>query len=140
MSSDETIAAQFNTEVLNKINSAATHIELFYHGKEMSFAKDELPLVMGRDEETCQVVVKTDVASRNHCTLEVQDNQIGILDQSTNGTFIKIGRADSFSIKGKFYPLVGQGHIKLGGPIDLDDTDNIIFYRTVNKTLQKKAK
>lgn len=131
--SDQTIAAQFNTEVMRKVNSPATHIEVFYHGKEMSFGKSELPIKMGRDDASCKIVVQTDVASREHCSIEVRDNQIGIADTSTNGTFIRIGRNDSFVIKRAFYPLIGQGNIKLGEQFN-DDDSHVIYFRMVTKT------
>lgn len=131
--SDQTVSAKYNTEIKNKINSPASHIELFYRGKEMSFSKGDLPKLIGRDERTCDIVVNTEVASRKHCAIVVQANQIGILDRSTNGTFIRVGRADAFVIKSRFYPLVGQGHMKLGGEFDIDDPD-VIYFRTVSKS------
>jgi hypothetical protein len=127
-----TVAANFNTAVLNKVNSAATHIELFYQGAGMSLSKSNLPKLMGRDEDSCDIVVKSNVASRVHCSLDVQDNQIGIADKSTNGTFIEVGRAESFVIKNKFYPLVGQGRIKLGSQFD-DNDAHVIHFRTAIK-------
>lgn len=129
---DQTIAAKFNTEILSKVNSPATHIELFFHGKEMSFCKSDLPIALGRDDELCDLVVSIDVASRVHCSIEVHDNQIGLLDKSTNGTFIRIGRNESFVIKESFYPLIGQGNIKLGEQFNNDETD-IIYFRMVTK-------
>ncbi|MFL0810212.1 MAG: FHA domain-containing protein [Agarilytica sp.] len=129
---EQTVAAQFNTEVLKKVNSPATHIELFYQGKELSYSKDDLPKKIGRDEQECDLAVNSSVASRVHCYLEVQDNQIGIKDVSTNGTFLKIGRAESFVVKKNFYPLIGQGNIHLGAEFETDDKD-IIFYRMQTK-------
>lgn len=130
--SDQTVSAKYTTEIKSKINSPATHIELFYRGEEMSFCKSDLPKLIGRDERTCDIVVKTEVASRKHCAIVVQANQIGILDRSTNGTFIRVGRADVFVIKNRFYPLLGQGHMKLGGQI-LEDDHDVIYFRTLSK-------
>ncbi len=129
---EQTIAQEFNTDVMKKMNSTASHIELFFRGKEWVFSYDELPAYIGRDDEQCQVVVSSPEVSRLHCVLEVHDNQIGITDQSTNGTFIKIGQSESFAIRNSFYPLMGQGHIKLGGPLTLDDSE-LIAFRMVNR-------
>ncbi len=131
--SNQTIAAKFNTEILKKVNSPATHIELFYQGKELSFGKDDLPIRLGRDENTCDLVVNSEVASRIHCSIEVKDNQIGLVDCSTNGTFLKLGRNESFVVKETFYPLIGQGNIKLGEQLDSEMKDSILF-RMVTKT------
>lgn len=129
---DQTLAAKFDTAILKKVNSPATHIELFYCGKELSFSKDDLPKKIGRDESECDLVVNSGVASRIHCCLEVQENQIGIKDSSTNGTFLRIGRAESFVVKGNFYPLIGQGNIKLGAEFEEGDSE-IIFFRMQTK-------
>ncbi len=130
--SNQTIAAQFNTEILKKVNSPATHIELFYQGKELSFGKGDLPIRLGRDESSCDLVVNSEVASRVHCSIEVQGNQIGLVDSSTNGTFLKLGRNESFVVKETFYPLIGQGNIKLGEQLDSEMKDSILF-RMVTK-------
>ncbi|MFL0805187.1 MAG: FHA domain-containing protein [Agarilytica sp.] len=131
--SNQTIAAKFNTEILKKVNSPATHIELFHQGKELSFGKDDLPIRLGRDESACDLVVNSEVASRVHCSIEVKDNQIGLVDSSTNGTFLKLGRNESFVVKETFYPLIGQGNIKLGEQLDSEMKDSILF-RMVTKT------
>jgi hypothetical protein len=129
---DPTVAAAFNTEIMSKVNSPATHIDIFYRGAEMSFAKADLPIKLGRDDSSCQIAVSTEVASRVHCTIEVRENQIGLADSSRNGTFIRLGRNDSFLIKGTFYPLIGQGTLRLGAPIEGDETDTI-FFRMVSR-------
>jgi len=128
---DQTVSASFDTDVLRKVNSPATRIDIFYQGREMSFDKVDLPLKLGRDETSCQIVVKSDVASRVHASIEVQDNKIGIRDNSTNGTFIRIGRNESFVIRDSFYPLVGQGEVQLGKQFDADNRD-VIYYRMVS--------
>ncbi len=132
---DQTIAAQFNTEILNKVNSPATHIEIFYQGKDLSYSKNELPLKLGRDDTVCDLVVDSELASRVHCAIEVRDNQIGLMDSSTNGTFLNIGRNESFVVKRTFYPLIGKGNISLGEPFGEDDS-HIIYYRMVTKKEQ----
>lgn len=132
---DQTLAASFDTEIMQKLNSPATHIEIFHQGHEMSFGKSELPVSMGRDDESCRIVVNSDVASRIHCTIEVRDNQIGLFDKSTNGTFIQIGRSESFVIKSSFYPLNGQGNIKLGAPFNGEEKDNVYFRMVTKKSV-----
>lgn len=133
---DQTIAAIFNTEILNRVNSPATHIEIFYQGKEMSFGKDDLPIKLGRDDSSCDLVVDSELASRVHCLIDVKDNQIGLEDKSRNGTFLRIGRNESFVVKQKFYPLIGQGNIKLGEQIVSDDNDSI-FFRMITKKIDE---
>ena len=130
----ETIIVQFDNDIMRNVNSSATHIEIFFRGKEMSFSKEQLPIKLWRDTAECDIVVDSSVASRIHCVVEVRENQIGLIDKSTNGTFIHIGRNETFLIKSTFYPLIGQGTIKLGEKIDKDDT-NMVYFRMVTKTV-----
>lgn len=131
--SNETIIVQFDNDIMRNVNSSATHIEIFFRGKDMSFSKAQLPVKLGRDAAECDIVIDSNVASRIHCVIEVRENQIGLIDKSTNGTFIHIGRNETFLIKSTFYPLIGQGTIKLGEEIDKNDT-NMVYFRMVTKT------
>ncbi|MFA7554720.1 MAG: FHA domain-containing protein [Spongiibacteraceae bacterium] len=108
------------------------HLELFYRGEEVKIALTDLPFVLGRDSDQCQLVIDHLKASRQHCTLTLQDNQVGLLDKSTNGTSLQIGRASSIMIKNGFYPLTGQGYIQLGKTISANDPD-LICYKMVFK-------
>lgn len=112
------------------------YLELFYQGKEICFSQDDLPKLLGREPKLCDVVIKSDLASRRHCALVFQDGHIGLLDRSTNGTFIRIGRADPVAVKKSFYPLAGGGYIKLGCKFreNVDDDPEIIFYRIVHRS------
>lgn len=99
----------------------------------MSFGKGDLPIKIGRDDSSCDLVVDSELASRVHCLIDVKDNQIGLEDKSRNGTFLRLGRNDSFVVKQKFYPLIGQGNIKLGEQIVPDDNDSIFFRMITRK-------
>jgi hypothetical protein len=62
----------------------------------------------------------------------MRDHQVGLLDTSTNGTFVRPGRAESVFIHNEYYPLVGQGTIKLGQRIDLEDPE-LLLYKVVTE-------
>lgn len=138
MSRDKTTILNSDTDIQRKLDAMAFCIELFFRGKDYRFERNELPICLGRSAEDCDLVVESSTASRKHCYLAVQDNQIGILDESTNGTYIKIGRAESVLIKHSFYPLVSQGNISLGEPIE-SNTDDIIYFR-ISQNRQKTLK
>lgn len=124
---DQTIAASINTELRKRVNSTATHIDLFYRGLSYSYNKNQLPVVLGRDTERCDIQVDSNVTSRTHCTIELQDDQIGIRDTSKNGTYIKVARTEGFVVKQTFYPLLGQGAIQLGSALPNSDDNTIMF-------------
>ena len=138
MSEDKTTIINTNTDIFKKMSESTHCIELFFKGAEYHYTRDQLPISFGRDPESNSLSVDTTTASRNHCTLEVQDNQIGVQDKSTNGTYIKIGRADTILIKNSFYPLASQGRLSLGAPIDLT-SEQLIHFR-VSSEKEKPTK
>ncbi len=89
---------------------------------------EELPLIFGRDNETCNIAISEEVVSRQHCVVDMIQGRIVLKDQSTNGSFLKIGQAEEICLrKGQFYPLNGRGMIKLGKSFDKDDKAIIYF-------------
>jgi pSer/pThr/pTyr-binding forkhead associated (FHA) protein len=132
MSDDKTFATRINTNSAKIVIAQFVRIELFYSGKLTVIKRDELPFYIGRDDESCDMVITGDTISRRHCVLQMRDHQVGLLDTSTNGTFVKPGRAESVFIHNEYYPLVGQGTVKLGQRIDLDDPD-LLLYKVVTE-------
>lgn len=128
MNEEKTTVVNSDTEIHRRLTDTSFCVELFFQGKEYQYERAELPVTIGRNADECQIVVNSVTASRQHCALVVQNNQIGLLDQSTNGTQISIGRADSVLIKNSFYPLSNQGTICLG-ETDKSDTKNVIYFR-----------
>lgn len=132
MNDDKTFATRFNTNSANVEVTPFAQIELFYQGKLHVIKREDLPFYMGRDEGINHMALDGDTTSRKHCVLQLRDQQVGLLDTSTNGTFIRPGRADSVFIHHDYYPLVGQGAIKLGQKIELDDPD-LVLYRVITR-------
>lgn len=123
---DQTVAANLSANMRDRVNVNATHIDLFHKGKAFSFSKEDLPISIGRDASQCDIPVNSHIASRVHCSLVVQDDQIGVLDTSKNGTLIQIGRNEDIAVKDKFFPLIGQGHIQLGG-VAQEESNQLLF-------------
>ncbi|MEY4589671.1 MAG: hypothetical protein RL497_1747 [Pseudomonadota bacterium] len=121
-----------NTTRLN-VSLPETHaqhilsIEFFYAGKKYPVNMNKLPFMIGREEQSCDLVIDGAMISRNHCSIEIRENQLGLMDKSTNGTFVKLGRAESVFIRNEFCPLAGQGYIKLGEALSLDDAQLLMF-------------
>lgn len=128
MSDDKTTIINSNTDIYKQLADATHCIELFFQGKEYRYERKDLPISIGRNAEDCILFCDSSTVSRKHCILEVKDNQIGISDCSTNGTYIKIGRAETVLIKSSFYPLASQGNFSLGEPINMS-SDKIFHFR-----------
>lgn len=108
----------------------ATHIismEFFYAGTKYPVNMNALPFMIGREEQSCHLIIDGPMISRNHCSIEIRENQLGLMDKSRNGTFVKLGRAESVFIRNEFCPLAGQGYIKLGEALNLNDPLLLMF-------------
>jgi len=128
MNDETTTFVNSDTEIHQRLADASLAIELFFRGKEYTYKRQDLPVHIGRNVDECEIVVDVVTASRQHCALIVQHNQIGVLDQSTNGTQISIGRADGVLIKNSFYPLSNRGTIRLG-ETEKSDLNNLIHFK-----------
>ena len=124
---DQGPSTQINSDLLQTIEGRFVRIELYYKGESFMVESKDLPFHIGRDSKICDLAVKRTVVSRQHCSVEIKDNQIGIQDKSTNGTVVKMGEANSVIIRDEFYPLTGKGCLTLGEQFSSDQSDLILF-------------
>src|SRR5690606_30876962 len=73
-------------------------LDIFFRGENYCLSESHLPFYIGR-EKTCDMIIKDELVSRVHCAFQIQDHQLGLLDQSTNGTFVLTGRSESVRVK-----------------------------------------
>jgi predicted component of type VI protein secretion system len=71
---------------------------------------------MGR-EAGCGLVVRDTHASRQHARIERQRDKFVLFDQSTNGTYLKIGNEQAV-LRHEMMPLQGAGLIGFGQSVD----------------------
>ncbi|MGA6926953.1 MAG: FHA domain-containing protein, partial [Desulfosarcina sp.] len=61
------------------------------------------------------------LVSRLHARIELQRNRFMLIDQSTNGTFLKPSAASPLLLRREAIQLEDQGLIGLGQSVDQDD-------------------
>ncbi len=127
MLEDDNPNTLINSDLMQKVEGKFSRIELFHQGNAYRVKEKDLPFYIGRDPHINTLSVDKDVVSRVHCVVEFKDNQIGILDRSTNGTVVKVGEANSVIIRDEFYPLTGKGCLSLGEQFRSDQKDMILF-------------
>lgn len=127
MVEDENPNTLINSDLRQDVEGTFSRIELFLHGDAYRVKPENLPFKIGRDPQLCDLAVDKDVVSRIHCVVEIKDEQIGILDRSTNGTVVKVGEASSVIIRDEFYPLTGKGCLSLGEQYSSDQSELILF-------------
>jgi class 3 adenylate cyclase len=70
---------------------------------------------IGRDKE-CHVVVTSENASRQHCTIERRRDKFVLRDHSTNGTYVALEGEAEMVLHREDYILRGHGWISCGEP------------------------
>jgi len=88
-------------------------IILRYRGRSIKVNKECRSAVLGRDD-TCDLVVQNELASRLHIHIELRFGRFIIADQSTNGTYVRFSDGNVAHITRDEIYLQGNGSISLG--------------------------
>lgn len=99
---------------------------LLYRGREYSIAPTDTPFVIGRDEHN-DLCVSNEYSSRQHCSIEFREAKFVLSDNSTNGTYLRLGRTENLRVHRETAPLAGRGCFKPGRNFSADDPDLIHF-------------
>jgi class 3 adenylate cyclase len=90
----------------------STLLRLRHRGREVSFPKGA-QLVIGRDP-TCDLMTGGRLTSRVHARIEYRRGKFVLVDQSTNGTFVRTQDGKEVYLRREELPLWGSGVISLG--------------------------
>ncbi len=99
---------------------------LKYEDQEHIVKPNSDPMLIGRGKQ-CHLIVKALLASRTHARLEYRRGKFVLVDQSTNGTFVRSQEGGEVYLRREEFPLSGEGVISLGESID-DDPEKLIYF------------
>lgn len=93
--------------------------------QQMTLEHGPMRLILDHDKHTITVgrsssadlTVEEELASRHHAIFEFRQSHFYLRDQSTNGTFLHIGRQQRFLRRDEI-PITGSGQVRLGRPFD----------------------
>ena len=101
-------------------------LQLQYHDNGVNLNYDDDSLVMGRSH-SCDLVVDEPLASRQHLRIECRHGKFYAVDQSTNGTYLRLDSGEEIFLRREQAPLRGAGHISLGRSFRQDPKETIRF-------------
>ena len=107
-------------------NVAFTYLRLNYKNDEIILTPNNAALLVGRGSQ-CNLIVHALLASRTHARLEYRRGKFVLIDQSTNGTFVKNQDGGKVYLKREELPLSGNGVISLGEAIG-EQSENLIYF------------
>lgn len=88
-------------------------LHLIYQGLSRKISADSPPFVIGRSPEN-DLVVDAELVSRVHAYCTYRRGKFILIDQSTNGTFVKSAENQEMYLRREEIPLSGRGVIGLG--------------------------
>jgi len=118
---------QISAERVRSMYDLSARLSLSYDGLEHWFTASSRVFVVGRNLD-CDLVIGTPVASRHHARFIYRKGKFVMIDQSTNGTYVRLKGGDQICLlNGEEFPLVGEGVISLGRPVEEGDSHLIHF-------------
>lgn len=94
-----------------------------FNGKAYLVDERTPSLTIGRDK-ACDIVIRDRKASRVHVRLEKRGrNRFFLVDQSTNGTFIAVGKANELRLHNEEMQLAGRGRLAFGHSTGSEDAE-----------------
>jgi class 3 adenylate cyclase len=113
---------------LKKISASTQAIVLKFTDEEKLLTNEDLgsAVSIGRDE-SCNIAIDAEYASRSHVNLEYRRGKFVLTDHSTNGTYILLKDQDEIFIRREEFTLMGEGHISLGEVVDIKSPSIIHF-------------
>ncbi len=97
-----------------------------YGDKVVTLNQNKAALVMGRSD-ACDLPINEKLASRQHVRIELRRNKFFIIDQSTNGTHIRLKGGQTFFLRREETPIDTSGHISLGKSFTEKPTELVTF-------------
>lgn len=101
-------------------------LTLTYAGNEYKMDLKSETLNIGRGKE-CDLLVSGDLISRFHAKIEVRRGKFILVDQSTNGSYLRTRDGQNFFLRREDLALFGGGVISFGRSIDKSG-DNLIQF------------
>jgi hypothetical protein len=106
---------------------AFSFLKLVYSNAEYVMKPTDALILIGRGNQ-CDLIVDTMLVSRTHARLEYRRGKFVLIDQSTNGTFVKIQDGAEVYLRREELPLSGEGVISLGESVEVRSKNMIQFH------------
>lgn len=110
---EDTLSTRIGMPAFRKAPEKVDELILRYRGRSIRVNKECRSVILGRDD-TCDLVVRNELASRLHIHVEFRSGKFVIVDQSTNGTYVRFSDGNIAHITREEIYLQGDGSISLG--------------------------
>ena len=101
-------------------------LRLRYQGQEIVIDHGREIITIGRSEEN-DLIVRGNLISRLHARIELSRNKFMLIDQSTNGTFVRAQDGEESFVRRDSMQIRGEGMIGLGKAVE-ENSSQVIRY------------
>lgn len=136
---EDTLSTRYGMPAYRKPPDNNEEMLLQYRDQVFRINNQHRSAVLGRDE-TCDLVVRSDLASRLHINIELRFGKFIIADQSTNGTYIRFSDGSVVHITREEISLQGNGSISLGQSFAEHPFDVVEFSISSARVQNNKSK
>ena len=98
-------------------SSSDTVLTMSFSGSSRVFGQNDMPITIGRGAKA-DITINAPLASRIHVKVDYNRGKFVLVDQSTNGTFVKLNDGKEVYLRREELPLSSQGMISLGEKVD----------------------
>lgn len=126
---DDEQNTHFSMPVMRNDLSTYNELALRYENQQIVVNKNCKSVIFGR-ADNCDVVVKNSFVSRQHARFEYHFGKFVVVDQSSNGTFIRPDNGSVIRITREEMILQGKGFISLG-IANFDDPSKLIEFSII---------
>ena len=123
---DDMMSTRIIAPSVRKPTNTNDELVLNYRGLSFTVNQNCRGVMMGRGD-TCDIIVANNLASRQHVRIEWRSGKFAVIDQSTNGTYIRLSDSKVVQITREEMILHGKGSISLGHAYTDNPTELVEF-------------
>ena len=123
---DDMMSTRIGIPAFRKSPDNNNELVLRYREQLLKVDKERRSVVLGRGE-ICNIIVQNNFASRQHVRIELRFGKFVIVDQSTNGTYVRFKDGNVAHITREEVILQGSGSISLGQSFSENPSELVEF-------------
>lgn len=123
---DDMLSTRIGTPAFRKTPDNIDEMSLHYRDQALKINKERRSVIMGRGD-TCDLIVQNGFASRQHIRIELRFGKFVVVDQSTNGTYVRFSDGNVVRLVREEMILRGSGSISLGQPYSENPRELVEF-------------
>ncbi|MGK0291272.1 MAG: adenylate cyclase [bacterium] len=109
-------------------HSAGARLILEFRGKKYELSGARPSFLFGRGNQN-DIIIDNGSVSRNHATIQYREGKFILIDQSTNGTYLRTETRENFFLHQEEIHLHARGIISIGQSVSKSNPDLIYFMR-----------